>query len=309
MKLRVSPCVTVWRASAYGAVIGNQARFLREQVTFAGRATTWNRTAESGNVVTFHFCPTCGSTVYWESESFPGYVAVAIGNFANAISPCRPSRCGRSHATLGSHCRPTLRPSERQAGVIPESSMLRPRKARAVGFNHVALEVGDIEEALAFYGRLFDFKLRGKSDTSAFIDLGDQFLALQKGRTQAADEGRHFGLVVDDKEAVRKALAAAGIDALPGRFLDFLDPWGNRIEIVGYDNVQFTKAPNVLRGMDWNIFQRTRQRSRSSLTKACGRTEVHSTGAKIHAACDGESRRPRLNAARTVQAKQRGAGP
>jgi predicted enzyme related to lactoylglutathione lyase len=112
-----------------------------------------------------------------------------------------------------------------------------------------ALEVGDIEEALAFYGRLFDFKLRGKSGPSAFIDLGDQFLALQKGRTQPADDGRHFGLVVDDKDAVRKALTDAGIQPLPGPFLDFLDPWGNRIEIVGYDNIQFSKAPNVLRGM------------------------------------------------------------
>jgi lactoylglutathione lyase len=123
------------------------------------------------------------------------------------------------------------------------------KKARAIGFNHVALEVGDIDEALAFYGRLFDFKLRGKSKTSAFIDLGDQFLALQKGRSQAPDDGRHFGLVVDDKDAVRQALADAGVKPLPGRFLDFLDPWGNRIEIVGYDNIQFTKAPNVLRGM------------------------------------------------------------
>ena len=122
-------------------------------------------------------------------------------------------------------------------------------KARAIGFNHVALEVGDIEAALAFYGRLFDFELRGKDATSAFIDLGDQFLALQKGRKQPADDGRHFGLVVDNKEAVRKALADAGIETLPGPFLDFLDPWGNRIEIVGYDNIQFTKAPNVLRGM------------------------------------------------------------
>jgi len=130
-----------------------------------------------------------------------------------------------------------------------EQKAINPKKARAVGFNHIALEVGDIEEALAFYGRLFDFKLRGKSATSAFIDLGDQFLALQKGRTQGADEGRHFGLVVDDKEMVRKALAEAGIEPLPGRFLDFLDPWGNRIEIVGYDNIQFSKAPNVLRGM------------------------------------------------------------
>ena len=123
------------------------------------------------------------------------------------------------------------------------------KKARAVGFNHVAIEVGDIDEALEFYGRLFDFKLRGKSKDAAFIDLGDQFLALQKGRRQAADDGRHFGLVVDDKEAVRVALKEAGVEPLPGRFLDFLDPWGNRIEIVGYGNIQFTKAPNVLRGM------------------------------------------------------------
>jgi catechol 2,3-dioxygenase-like lactoylglutathione lyase family enzyme len=123
------------------------------------------------------------------------------------------------------------------------------KKARAVGFNHVAIEVGDIDEALEFYGRLLDFKLRGRSKDAAFVDLGDQFLALQKGRRQAADDGRHFGLVVDDKEAVRAALKEACIEVLPGRFLDFLDPWGNRIEIVGYDNVQFTKAPNVLRGM------------------------------------------------------------
>ena len=123
------------------------------------------------------------------------------------------------------------------------------RKPRAVGFNHVALEVGDIEQALKFYGRLFDFKLRSKSASMAFIDLGDQFIALQKGRTQPADDDRHFGLVVDDKEAARKSLADAGVETLPGPFLDFRDPWGNRIEIVGYDNVQFTKAPNVLRGM------------------------------------------------------------
>jgi catechol 2,3-dioxygenase-like lactoylglutathione lyase family enzyme len=127
--------------------------------------------------------------------------------------------------------------------------MPQEKKARAIGFNHVALEVGDIDEALAFYGRLFDFDLRGRSKTSAFIDLGDQFLALQKGRTQPADDGRHFGLVVDDRDAVRRALAKAGVDPLPGPFLDFLDPWGNRVEIVSYENIQFTKAPNVLRGM------------------------------------------------------------
>ena len=137
--------------------------------------------------------------------------------------------------------------------------MAEAKKARAVGCNHVALEVGDIEEALAFYGRLFDFKLRGKSDTSAFIDLGDQFLALQQGRTQPADDGRHFGLVVDDKDPVRKTLAKVGIKPLPGPFLAFLDPWGNRIEIVSYENVQFTKAPNVLRGMGLTHLSKTEE--------------------------------------------------
>jgi lactoylglutathione lyase len=123
------------------------------------------------------------------------------------------------------------------------------KKAHAVGFNHIALEVGDIEEALSFYARLFEFKLRGKSADMAFIDLGDQFLALQKGRSQPADDGRHFGLVVDDPQAVRQALADVGVEVLPGPFLDFRDPWGNRVEIVGYDNIQFSKVPNVLRGM------------------------------------------------------------
>ena len=125
----------------------------------------------------------------------------------------------------------------------------KPNKAHAVGLNHVALEVGDIDEALAFYRRIFEFELRGKCEDNAFIDLGDQFLALQKGRTQPPDDGRHFGLVVDDKDAVRQALAAAGVRTLPGRFLDFYDPWGNRFEIVSYRNIQFSKAPNVLRGM------------------------------------------------------------
>ena len=135
---------------------------------------------------------------------------------------------------------------------MPES-----KKARAVGFNHVALEVGDIEEALAFYAQLFTFRLRGKTDNMAFIDLGDQFLALQKGRSQPSDDGRHFGLVVDDKEAVRQALEDAGVAVLPGPFLDFRDPWGNRIEIVGYDNIQFSKAPNVLRGMGLTQLSKT----------------------------------------------------
>ena len=137
--------------------------------------------------------------------------------------------------------------------------MAEPKRARAIGVNHVALEVGDIEEALAFYGRLFEFTLRGKSKDAAFIDLGDQFIALQKGRQQPGDDGRHFGLVVDDKEAVRQALAAAGVKVLPGRFLDFLDPWGNRIEIVGYDNIQFTKASHVLKGMGLSRLSKSEQ--------------------------------------------------
>lgn len=123
------------------------------------------------------------------------------------------------------------------------------KKARAVGFNHVALEVGDIDEALEFYASIFSFTLRSKSNTDAFIDLGDQFLALSKGRHQNADMDRHVGIVVDDKELVRQTLAARNIPILPGPFLDFLDPWGNRIEIIGYGNIQFTKAPYVLRGM------------------------------------------------------------
>ena len=117
--------------------------------------------------------------------------------------------------------------------------------ARAIGINHVALEVGDVEEALAWYGQFFDFELRGRAPNMAFIDLGDQFIALSGTRRQPADDGRHFGLVVDDKAAVRRALSEAGVDVLPGRGLDFLDPWGNRVEVVQYDQIQFTKAPGM----------------------------------------------------------------
>src|SRR3954468_15070750 len=152
--------------------------------------------------------------------------------------------------------------------------MAHAKKARAIGFNHVALEVGDIDEALAFYGRLFDFELRSRGKNSAFIDLGDQFLALQKGRTQPADDGRHFGLVVDDKEAVRRALMDAGVETLPGQFLDFLDPWGNRIEIVGYDNVQFTKAPNVLRGMGLTHLSKNAQAINLTVSKAARKSTL-----------------------------------
>ena len=131
------------------------------------------------------------------------------------------------------------------------------KKARAVGINHVAIEVGDIDEALAFYGNLFEFNLRRRSDTAAFIALGDQFINMSKGRRQATDDARHFGMVVDDKDAVREALEANGVELLPGRFLDFLDPWGNRVEIIGYDNIQFTKSPDVLRGMGLDNLEKT----------------------------------------------------
>ncbi len=141
------------------------------------------------------------------------------------------------------------------------------KKARAIGFNHIALEVGDIDEALAFYGGFVDFKLRGKSETAAFIDLGDQFINFAAGRRQGPDEGRHFGLVVDDKAAARAALEEMGVELRPGRFLGFLDPWGNRVEIIGYDNIQFTKAPHVLRGMGLEGLQKTEKAIRELTEK------------------------------------------
>jgi lactoylglutathione lyase len=122
-------------------------------------------------------------------------------------------------------------------------------RTRLVGINHVALEVGDIEEALAFYGRIFEFTLRGQMRGAAFIDIGDQFIALMEGRSQPPDRARHFGLVVDDKAATRRALEEADVEIVPGQGLDFRDPWGNNVQVVQYDEVQFTKAEHVLRGM------------------------------------------------------------
>jgi catechol 2,3-dioxygenase-like lactoylglutathione lyase family enzyme len=122
--------------------------------------------------------------------------------------------------------------------------------ARIVGINHVALEVGDIDEALAWYSSLFEFKLRGRAGgRMAFVDMGDQFIALSAGRSQPADDARHLGLVVDDKEAVRRALQDAGVPVQTSGSVDFLDPWGNHIQVVDYRDIQFTKAPAVLRGM------------------------------------------------------------
>jgi lactoylglutathione lyase len=122
-------------------------------------------------------------------------------------------------------------------------------RPRLLGINHVALEVRDVDEALSFYGAIFDLTLRGRAGRMAFVDMGDQFIALGEGRTQPPDDHRHFGLVVDDKEATRRALEQAGAEILPGRGLDFRDPWGNRIQVVDYRDVQFTKTDNVLRGM------------------------------------------------------------
>jgi predicted enzyme related to lactoylglutathione lyase len=120
---------------------------------------------------------------------------------------------------------------------------------RLVGINHVAIEVGDIEEALAFYGAIFQLELRGRMSGMAFVDMGDQFIALSEGRTQPPDRYRHFGLVVDDTAAVRAALEREGVPLAPGRGLDFRDPWGNLIQIVQYDEIQFTKTDAVLKAM------------------------------------------------------------
>ena len=133
------------------------------------------------------------------------------------------------------------------------------RKARAVGINHIALEVGDIDEALDFYGSFLEFDIQRRSENAAFIYFGDQFINFSRGRRQAPDDDRHFGIAVDDKELARRALAEMGVELLDGRFLDFLDPWGNRIEITTYTNIQFTKANHVLRGMGLEHLRKTDQ--------------------------------------------------
>ncbi len=129
-------------------------------------------------------------------------------------------------------------------------------KARALGINHVVLEVGDLDEALKFYGAIFEFNLRGKSERNAFIDLGDQFIQLSLGKTQSADDKRHFGFVVDNREPVAAALDKLGVKRLDQR-LNFRDPWGNRIEVVPYDDIQFTKATYVLKGMGLGSLEKT----------------------------------------------------
>ena len=150
--------------------------------------------------------------------------------------------------------------------------------ARLVGLNHIAVEVGDVEEALAFYGRIFDFKLRGKAEGAAFIDMGDQFIALMKGPVRAPASHRHVGLVVDDRSAVRALAIEAGAQLVDGPFLDFIDPWGNRVEVVEYANVQFTKAHSVLSAMqlelDKNESAKRELAAKGMLPKAANRQVV-----------------------------------
>jgi catechol-2,3-dioxygenase len=130
--------------------------------------------------------------------------------------------------------------------------------ARLVGINHVALEVGDVDEALSWYARFFQFELRGRAgQRMAFIDMGDQFIALAASQTQPADGARHFGLVVDDKDAVRAAMSEAGLDVRSSGSLDFRDPWGNHVQVVDYRDIQFTKAPAVLRAMRLDGLEKT----------------------------------------------------
>ena len=140
-----------------------------------------------------------------------------------------------------------------------DNSKAPPSKARAVGINHIALEVGDIDEALDFYGRFLEFDIARRSENAAFIYFGDQFINFSRGRRQGPDDDRHFGIAVDDKELVRRTLAEMGVELLDGRFLDFLDPWGNRVEITTYTNIQYTKADHVLRGMGLGHLHKTEQ--------------------------------------------------
>jgi lactoylglutathione lyase len=143
-------------------------------------------------------------------------------------------------------------------------------RARLVGINHVALEVGNLEEALAFYGSLFEITLRGRVPGMAFVDMGDQFLALSEGRTQPPDLQRHFGLVVDDRERVRAALKSVGAEVLGGRGLEFRDPWGNHVEVVEYGDIQFTKDEAVLHGMALAELEKSEAALRELLEKGLG---------------------------------------
>jgi catechol 2,3-dioxygenase-like lactoylglutathione lyase family enzyme len=140
-------------------------------------------------------------------------------------------------------------------------------KPRLVGINHVAIDVGDLEEALDFYGRIFDLELRGRAGRMAFVDIGDQFIALAEGRDQPPDRSRHFGLVVDDKQAALQAAREAGA-VLDGT--TFTDPWGNAVQIVAYEDVQFTKTPQILQGMGLGTLEKSEQALEELRSKGLG---------------------------------------
>jgi lactoylglutathione lyase len=145
--------------------------------------------------------------------------------------------------------------------------------ARLVGINHVALEVGDLDEALDLYGRLFDFELRGRVPGMAFLDMGDQFLALSEGRAAGPDRARHFGLVVDDKEEVRAAVEREELEiaaSRPGGTLDFRDPWGNLIQVVGYGDIQFERTPGVKRALGIEGLEKSEDARREIEEKGLG---------------------------------------
>jgi extradiol dioxygenase family protein len=130
---------------------------------------------------------------------------------------------------------------------------------RALGINHIAFEVTDLDAALAFYERFFEMRLRGRRRRMAWIDLGDQFIALSVADQVTPDRGRHVGLVVDDKERLRAALAEAGFDVAPSGSLRVRDPSGNQLEIVDYREVQFSKTEAVLRGMGISGLEKSEQ--------------------------------------------------
>ena len=138
---------------------------------------------------------------------------------------------------------------------------------KPVGINHVALEVDNVEEALEFYGRIFELSLRGRAGRMAFVDIGDQFIALAEGRRQEPDDQRHFGLVVDDREQALEAAREAGADVRGNRIRD---PWGNNLEVVAYEDVQFTKAPGILQGMGLDRLGKTEKAREELRTKGLG---------------------------------------
>ena len=145
-------------------------------------------------------------------------------------------------------------------------------KARLIGVNHVALEVGDVEEAVALYGRLFDFSMRGRGRRMAFLDMGDQFLAIAQGRSQPPDDERHFGLVVDDVARAREAVLGEGlrIASDTGQSFDFRDPWGNRFQVVGYGDIQFERTDGVRRKLGIEALEKTPEARRQISERGLG---------------------------------------